>query len=100
MRRPPSDESELTRQKLIYTPLTRTIEEPADWAILMSAGAQQPQPCDPGHNVGVGMSISKYRADFTRAMNRRRLYARINSLPQSTVREELIAIAQRHDAEQ
>ncbi|WP_174266876.1 hypothetical protein [Mycolicibacterium sediminis] len=46
------------------------------------------------------MSISKYRADFTRAMNRRRLYARINSLPQSTVREELIAIAQRHDAEQ
>ena len=46
------------------------------------------------------MSISKYRADLTRAMNRRRLYARINALPQSTVREELIAIAQRHDAEQ
>lgn len=76
------------------------MEEPADWAILMSAGAQQPQLCDPEHNVGVGMSISKYRADLTRAMNRRRLYARINALPQSTVREELIAIAQRHDAEQ
>ena len=29
--------------------------------------------------------------------NRRRLYARINALPDSTVREELVAIAQRHD---
>jgi hypothetical protein len=35
---------------------------------------------------------------MTRAMNRRRLYAKINALPDSTVREELLAIAQRHDA--
>jgi hypothetical protein len=45
------------------------------------------------------MSIAQFREDLTRAMNRRRLYARINALPDSTVREELIAIAQRHDAE-
>jgi hypothetical protein len=45
------------------------------------------------------MSIAQFRADLTRAINRRRLYARINALPDSTVREELIAIAQRHDAE-
>jgi len=30
-------------------------------------------------------------------MTRRRLYARISALPQSTVREELIAIAQRYE---
>jgi len=45
------------------------------------------------------MSIAQFRADLTRTMNRRRLYARINALPDSTVREELIAIAQRRDAE-
>jgi hypothetical protein len=43
------------------------------------------------------MSITKYRANFKRARDRRRLYARINNLPDSTVREELLAIAQRHD---
>lgn len=46
------------------------------------------------------MSIAQFRNDLTRKISRRRLYARINALPQSTVREELIAIAQRHDAEQ
>ena len=45
------------------------------------------------------MSFAQFRADLTRSINRRRLYARINALPDSTVREELIAIAQRHDAE-
>ncbi|MDT5075718.1 MAG: hypothetical protein QOJ80_355 [Mycobacterium sp.] len=45
------------------------------------------------------MSLAQFRADLTRSINRRRLYARINALPDSTVREELIAIAQRHDAE-
>jgi hypothetical protein len=44
------------------------------------------------------MPFSKFRADMTRAMNRRRLYAKINALPDSTVREELLAIAQRHDS--
>jgi hypothetical protein len=44
------------------------------------------------------MSIAQFRADVTRAINRRRLYARINALPHSTVREELLAIAQRYDA--
>jgi hypothetical protein len=45
------------------------------------------------------MSLAQFRADLTRSINRRRLYARISALPDSTVREELIAIAQRHDAE-
>jgi len=46
------------------------------------------------------MPFAQFRADLTRAMNRRRLYARINALPDSTVREELLAIAHRHDADQ
>jgi len=46
------------------------------------------------------MSVTQFRADLTRKINRRRLYARINELPDSTVREELLAIAQRHDAAQ
>jgi hypothetical protein len=46
------------------------------------------------------MSITRFRADLTRTINRRRLYARINALPNSTIREELLAIAQRHDADQ
>jgi hypothetical protein len=46
------------------------------------------------------MSITRLRADLTRTINRRRLYARINALPNSTIREELLAIAQRHDANQ
>ncbi|MGZ8801506.1 MAG: hypothetical protein ACXWZL_02495 [Mycobacterium sp.] len=43
------------------------------------------------------MSIAHIRADVKRTMNRRRLYARINALPDSTVREELLAIAHRHE---
>lgn len=43
------------------------------------------------------MSINQYRASFKRAREVRRLYARINDLPHSTVREELLAIAQRHE---
>ena len=46
------------------------------------------------------MSITQFRADLMRSINRRRLYARINALPDSTIREELLAIAQRHDADQ
>jgi hypothetical protein len=46
------------------------------------------------------MSITRFRADLARTINRRRLYARINALPNSTIREELLAIAQRHDADQ
>jgi hypothetical protein len=46
------------------------------------------------------MSITQFRADLTRTINRRRLYARINALPNSTIREELLAIAQRQDADQ
>ena len=46
------------------------------------------------------MSITQFRADLTRSINRRRLYARINALPNSTIREELLAIAQRHDENQ
>jgi len=43
------------------------------------------------------MSFAQFRADAKRARSRRRLYARINALPDSTVREELVAIAQRHE---
>ena len=46
------------------------------------------------------MSVMRFRAEMTRKINRRRLYARINELPNSTVREELLAIAQRHDKAQ
>jgi hypothetical protein len=46
-------ERKITGQNLIYMALTRTIEVPADWAILMSAGTQQSTLCDPEHNVGV-----------------------------------------------
>ena len=45
------------------------------------------------------MSITQFRADLTRSINRRRLYARIYALPESTIREELLAIAQRQDEE-
>jgi hypothetical protein len=41
------------------------------------------------------MSISEYRANMKLTRERRRFYARINRLPFSTVREELLAIAQR-----
>lgn len=44
------------------------------------------------------MSIANFRTDVKRAVNRRRLYARINALPDSTVRDELLAIAQRHES--
>lgn len=43
------------------------------------------------------MSFTQFRTDVKRAVNRRRTYARINALPQSTVRDELLAIARRHD---
>jgi hypothetical protein len=90
-------ERNVTGQDLIYLDLTRIIEVSAERAIPMSAGTQQPPLCDPEHNQGVRMSLAQLRADLTRTMNRRRLYARIDALPDSTVREELLAIAQRHD---
>ena len=43
------------------------------------------------------MSFAQFRADVKRARSRRRIYARINALPDSTVREELLAIVQRHE---
>ena len=43
------------------------------------------------------MSFMQFRTDVKRAVNRRRMYARINALPQSTVRDELLAIARRHE---
>lgn len=43
------------------------------------------------------MSFAEFRADAKRARSRRRLYSRINAMPDSTVREELLAIAQRHE---
>jgi hypothetical protein len=45
------------------------------------------------------MSLAQFRVNMQRANNRRRLYARINALPDSTVREELIAVAQRYELE-
>lgn len=46
------------------------------------------------------MSFAQFRANMKRANNRRRLYARISALPDSTVREELIAVAQRYELEE
>ncbi len=43
------------------------------------------------------MSFAQFRADAKRARDRRRLYARINAAPSSTIREELLAIVQRHE---
>lgn len=43
------------------------------------------------------MSFTQFRTDVKRAVIRRRTYARINALPDSTVRDELLAIARRHD---
>lgn len=43
------------------------------------------------------MPFAQFRDDMKRANNRRRLYARINAMPDSTVREELIAVAQRYE---
>ncbi len=43
------------------------------------------------------MSFTQFRDNMKRANNRRRLYARINAMPDSTVREELIAVAQRYE---
>ncbi|MGB3480698.1 MAG: hypothetical protein WBB07_00590 [Mycobacterium sp.] len=43
------------------------------------------------------MSITEYRASVKRSRELRRIYARIRDLPDSTVREELLAIAQRHE---
>jgi hypothetical protein len=51
-------------------------------------------------NQGVEeMSITQYRANFKRAREQRRLYARIGRLPDSTFRKELLAIAHRHELE-
>lgn len=57
------------------------------------------RPRRPGGQRGVEntMSIAQFRTDMKRSMRRRRLYARINALPASTVREELVAIAQRYE---
>lgn len=43
------------------------------------------------------MSFAQFRANQKRANTRRRLYARINELPNSSVREELIAVVQRYE---
>jgi len=43
------------------------------------------------------MSFAQFRDNMKRANNRRRLYARINAMPDSTVREELIAVARRYE---
>lgn len=43
------------------------------------------------------MSFAQFRADVKRARSRRRLYARINALPSSSMRAELLAIARRNE---
>jgi hypothetical protein len=43
------------------------------------------------------MSFAQFRADAKRARSRRRLYARINTMPDSTVRDEMLAIVQRSE---
>lgn len=43
------------------------------------------------------MSFAQFRANQKRASMRRRLYARISELPDSSVRDELIAVVQRYE---
>lgn len=43
------------------------------------------------------MSFAQYRAARQVARDRRRLYARIAEMPHSTVRDELVAVAQRYE---
>ena len=43
------------------------------------------------------MSFAKSRVARQIARDRRRLYARIATMPHSTVREELVAVAQRYE---
>lgn len=43
------------------------------------------------------MSLAGFRKDMKRAISRRRMHARINAMPPSTVRDELVAIAQRYE---
>jgi hypothetical protein len=43
------------------------------------------------------MSFAQFRANVKRDRSRRRLYARINAMPDSTVREEMLAIVQRQE---
>jgi len=45
------------------------------------------------------MSFAQFREKKKRELARRRMYARIRALPDSTVRDELIAIAQRYERE-
>lgn len=43
------------------------------------------------------MSLAQYRAARQIARDRRRLYARIASMPHSAVRDELVAVVQRYE---
>ncbi|ANI42770.1 hypothetical protein [Mycolicibacterium vaccae] len=43
------------------------------------------------------MSFAQYRASRQIARDRRRLYARIATMPHSAVRDELVAVAQRYE---
>ena len=72
-----------------------------EWAILKCGRRQQTSSVTRSSNKELRrMSFAQFRADAKRARSRRRLYARINAMPSSTVREELLAIAQRHELEQ
>lgn len=97
----PACVAKITSQKLIYSELTITINAFHWWAILASGRRQQTSPATRGSKKELrGMSFAQFRADAKRARSRRRLYARINAMPSSTVREELLAIAQRHESDE
>jgi len=44
------------------------------------------------------MSVAQFRANLRIARDRRRLYARIRSLPDSSIRDELLAVAERYES--
>ncbi|KMO69591.1 MULTISPECIES: hypothetical protein [Mycobacteriaceae] len=46
------------------------------------------------------MSVAQFRANLKLARDRRRLYARIRSLPDSSIRDELVAVAERYESAQ
>jgi hypothetical protein len=44
------------------------------------------------------MSVAQFRANLKINRDRRRLYARIRSLPDSSIRDELLAVAERYES--
>jgi hypothetical protein len=85
----------ITLENLIHSGLMSTMGVLYQWSPRL--GQRQHTYSRREYRQGVEMSFAEFRADMKRARTRRRLYARINAMPDSTIRSELLAIAQRHE---